>query len=58
MVDQRDLEDICCTECGGTLETHDSYYSRWQSDYDSPPEYTRIWEEAICRDCGHFMRIE
>lgn len=43
-----------CPECGGEMEVTDGEYKQTGGDgYTTPPEYTAIWEQKTCRNCGH-----
>ena len=43
-----------CPECGGEMEVTDGEYRRTGGDgYLTPPEYSPIWEEKTCRNCGY-----
>lgn len=43
-----------CPECGGDMEVTDGEYRRTGGDgYITPPEYSPIWEEKTCRNCGY-----
>ena len=48
------IGDGDCTECGGEMEVTDGEYRRTGGDgYLTPPEYSPIWEEKTCRNCGY-----
>ena len=43
-----------CPECGGEMEVTDGEYKQTGGDgYLTPPEYSPIWEEKTCRNCGY-----
>ena len=43
-----------CPECGGEMEVIDGEYRQTGGDgYLTPPEYSPIWEEKTCRNCGY-----
>ena len=43
-----------CPECGGEREVTDGEYKQTGGDgYLTPPEYSPIWEEKTCRNCGY-----
>lgn len=43
-----------CPECGGDMEVTDGEYRRTGGDgYITPSEYSPIWEEKTCRNCGY-----
>lgn len=43
-----------CPECGGDMEVPDGEYRRTGGDgYITPPEYSPIWKEKTCRNCGY-----
>ena len=48
------IGDDDCPECGGEMEVTDGEYRRTGGDgYLTPPEYSPIWEEKTCRNCGY-----
>lgn len=48
------IGDGDCPECGGEMEVTDGEYRRTGGDgYLTPPEYSPIWEEKTCRNCGY-----
>ena len=48
------MGDGNCPECGGCMEVTDGQYKQVGGfDYDSEPEYEPIWEEKMCKHCGH-----
>lgn len=48
------IGDDDCPECGGKMEVTDGEYRRTGGDgYLTPPEYSPIWEEKTCRNCGY-----
>ena len=48
-----------CPECGGEMEVTDGEYKQTGGDgYITPPEYTAIWEQKTCRNCGHIESDE
>lgn len=48
------IGDDDCPECGGEMEVTDGEYIRTGGDrYLTPPEYSPIWEEKTCRNCGY-----
>lgn len=43
-----------CTECGGDMEETDGEHKQTGGfDYDSEPEFTPVWIEKTCKNCGH-----
>ena len=48
------MGDDDCPKCGGEMEVKDGRYKKTHGDgYINPVEYTPIWEDKKCINCGY-----